>query len=104
MDTFDTITLSVFLLVLFVTAARMTFWKRNGRLLSLRETICPDLLFAIAMLSLSSWHHWNAPHRRAYQFVLCMSGLVVSIGQFAMHYHEQRQKAKTKKAEDISRP
>ena len=103
MDTFDTVLLGVFLLVVFATAARLTFWKQKNQLLSLRETICPDLLFAIALLSLSSWHHWNAPHRRAYQFALCMSGLVVSTGQLAMHYYEQRQKATQKKAEGISR-
>ena len=91
MDTFNTVTLGVFLLFLFPTVARLTFWKQKNQLLSLREIVCPELLFAIAMLSLSSLHHWNAPHRRAYQFLLVMSGLVVSIGQLAMHYYEKRQ-------------
>jgi hypothetical protein len=86
MDTFDIITLGVFLLVLFLVAARMTFWKQKGQVLSLRETVCPVLLCAIAVLSLSVWHHWNAPHRRAHQFLLGISSLVVSTAQFAMLY------------------
>ena len=102
MDTFDTITLSVFLLFQLPLAAPLTFWKRDGQLLSLRVILCPFLLCAIATLSLSTWHHWNAPHRRLYQLLLIMSSLAVSIGQFAMHYHEQK-KAAQKKAEGISR-
>lgn len=103
MDTFDTITLGVFLLFQLPVAARLTFWKQNGQLLSLRVILCPVLLEAIALLSLSTWHHWNAPHRRAYQFLLIMSSMVVSVGQFAIHYHEQKQKATQKKAKGISR-
>jgi len=100
MDTFDSVALSVFLLLLSAVAARLTFWKAGRQLLSLRVILCPVLLCAIATLLLSTWHHWNAPHRRVYQLLLIVSSMVVNVGQFAMHYHEQM-KAAQKKAEGI---
>ncbi len=103
MDTFDTITLTVFLLLLLAVAARLTFWKAVGRLLSLRETVCPVLLVAIALLSLSANHHWNAPHRRLYQFLLVMSGLVISVWQLVTNLQRRRQEAWLKKAKGIYR-
>ena len=89
MDTFDTVTLSVFLLFQLPLAARLTFWKRDGQLLSLRVILCPFLLCAIATLSLSTMHHWNAPHRRLYQLLLGISGMAVSVWQIGMMFWRQ---------------
>ena len=103
MDTFDSVTLSVFLLLLSAVAARLTFWKAGGQLLSLRVMLCPVLLVAFALLSLSAHHHWNAPHRRAYQFLLAISGLAVSAWQIAMIFRRPGQAAGVKKAKGIYR-
>ena len=97
MDTFDTIDAGVFLLVILLIAARLTFWKRKEKLLTLRTVFGPFLLCAISVLDFSAWHHWNAPHRRTYQFILACSTMAVGCGQLALTLHSQKREADRKK-------
>jgi hypothetical protein len=102
MDTFDTINLSVFLVILLPFIVRMTFWKQGGQRVSLQMGLPFVLLWTIGALSLSANHHWNAPHRRIYQFSLAMSAFGVSFWQLAVTLQKQRQKASLKKVKSKS--
>lgn len=97
MDTFDTITACAFLLVTLPLVARLTFWKRQGERLPPEQNLTNLLLWALAVLNLSAVHHWNAPHRRTYQFALIISAAVVSAGKLAASLYTMRQEAIRKK-------
>ena len=94
MDAFDTINLSVFSLTLFAVIARLTFGK--GPPLRLGSVLIPLLTLAIGALTLSTVHHWNAPHRRTHQWWLAWSGLAVGTwpltGSLLAAWQESRQK------------
>ena len=89
MDTFDTLTLSVFVLLLLPLVARCTIWKQKGQPLRVWSAAIILLMIAIPILTLSTVHHWNAPHRRVYQFILAMSGILVSLASLTVHSWER---------------
>ena len=99
MDTFDGINLGVFVCVCFLLVARMTFWKRQGKLLGLWAAVPSVLLLAIPCLNFSLVHHWNIPHRRRYQFVLETIGMLLCFWKLAQRQLEERRKAKEKQAQ-----
>ena len=95
-DTFDTLTLGAFVLLLLPVTARLTIWKQNGQLLRVWPTLIPIVLSAIAALTLCTVHHWNAPQRRVYQYVLGVSSVLASLAILAVN--------PKKRDSDLSRP
>jgi hypothetical protein len=103
MDLSDTINLAVSVLLVAWVVARRPFWKQTKQPADRGVSFGDILLLVIAMLSLSVVHHWNAPHRHIYQYILAGSAFIVSTWKLAVSLHGEWQASKQRQTRKIDR-